>query len=306
MLIIISAIRQRFVNSQSIIIITIVTMATSTVLRSSPMFWAAGGWTFFIAENLILSENRTFLIHQLGDTAYHAVYGTLSTIATGSIGYAYLYKIPKNAPPLLWNAAPLPARIAAWAFLSLGASMASQALPKLQIPFAYVNTRPKEETTATPATVEQSLGQWKVQCPFDFTDSKAAGSSSSQEEPHGLDRISRHPGLWSMGFMCLGQASLLASVPRKVWWSFPAIVALVGGAHTDSRYRRGLGGTLSSEYDAKTSNVPFVALIQNGGWTEFASEVKPLNAVLATSVATAYILLRRGGRVPSSVMSAVR
>ncbi len=276
-------------------------MATSTAIRSSSMLWAAGGWTFFIAENLILSENRTYLIDQLGDSAYHAVYGTLSTIATGSIGYAYLYKIPKNAPPLLWNAAPLPARIAAWAFLSLGATMASQALPKLQIPVAYVSSPPKEENTTAPSTVEPSSGQWKVQCPFDFTDSKAG---SSQDEPHGLDRISRHPGLWSMGFMCLGQASLLSSVPQKVWWSFPAIVALVGGAHSDSRYRRGLGGTLSPEYDAKTSNVPFIALVKNGGWNELASEVKPLNALLATSVATAYVLRR--GRVPSSVMSAIR
>lgn len=278
--------------------------AASSALRSSSMKWAAGGWTFFIAENLILSENRTYLIEQLGDGAYHAVYGTLSTIATASIGYAYLYKIPKNVPPLLWSvssAAPMPSRVAAWFLLSLGASMASQVLPKLQIPVAYVSSggTPEESTKVPTAVQPETTGQWKVQCPFDFTDSKAG---SSEDEPHGLDRISRHPGLWSMGFMCLGQACLLPSVPQKVWWSFPAIVALVGGAHTDSRFRRGLGGSLSPEYDAKTSNVPFVALLNNGGWREL--EIKPLNALLATSVATVYVL--RKGRVPSSVMSAAR
>lgn len=181
--------------------------AASSALRSSSMKWAAGGWTFFIAENLILSENRTYLIEQLGDGAYHAVYGTLSTIATASIGYAYLYKIPKNVPPLLWSvssAAPMPSRVAAWFLLSLGASMASQVLPKLQIPVAYVSSggTPEESTKVPTAVQPETTGQWKVQCPFDFTDSKAG---SSEDEPHGLDRISRHPGLWSMGFMCLGQ-----------------------------------------------------------------------------------------------------
>lgn len=182
--------------------------------------------------------------------------------------------------------------------------MASQTLPKLQIPVAYVSsggtTEQNREAPITDVHPEKT-GQWKVQCPFDFTDSKAG---SSEDEPHGLDRISRHPGLWSLGFMCLGQACLLPSIPQKVWWSFPSIVALVGGAHTDSRYHRGLGGSLSTEYDAKTSNIPFIALVKNGGWKELAPEMKPLNALLATSVATVYVLRR--GRVPSAVMTAVR
>lgn len=275
------------------------------------MKWAVGGWSFFIAENLILSENRTFLIDKLGDDAYHAVYGTLSTIATASIGYAYLYKIPKNAPPLLWTAAvPLASRLAAWAFLSLGGSMASQALPKIQIPVAYISSgsestkisaEEKTKVPVTPQPAKASLG-WKVQCPFDFTDAKAG---SSVDDPHGLDRISRHPGLWSMGLMCLGQACLLPSVPQKVWWSMPVMVALIGGGHTDSRYRRNMGGTLLEEYDAKTSNVPFVALFKNGGWKELSAEIKPLNALLATSIATIYVL-RRGRGVPASVLSAAR
>lgn len=284
--------------------------AAPSLLRSSSMKWAVGGWSFFIAENLILSENRTFLIDALGDDAYHAVYGTLSTIATASIGYAYLYKIPKNAPPLLWSGAavPMPSRVAAWALLSLGASMVSQALPKLQIPVAYVSGGSDDSTDvdvktsgATAPQPAKSVGQWKIQCPFDFTDSKAG---SSEDDPHGLDRISRHPGLWSMSFMCLGQACLLPSLPQKVWWSMPVLVAWIGGAHTDSRYRRNMGGTLSPKYDAKTSNVPFLALIKNGGWKELGAEVKPINALLATSVATVYVLRR--GRVPSSLVSAVR
>lgn len=274
----------------------------SSVLKSSSMKWAAGGWTFFIAENLILSENRTYLIDALGDQGYHALYGTLSTIATASIGYGYLYKIPKNAPPLLWKGAvPLSSRVAAWAFLSLGASMASQTLPKLQIPLAYVQSNggsnANKNTVGPSVAPETSEAQWKVQCPFDFTDSKAG---TSENEPHGLDRISRHPGLWSMAFMCVGQGCLLPSLPQKVWWTMPLFVAWIGGSHTDSRYRRNMGGTLTPEYDAMTSNVPFVALIKNGGWKELGTEAKPLNALLATGIATVYVLRR--GRVPASLI----
>ena len=284
---------------------TMASSSASSLLRSSSMKWAVGGWTFFIVENLVLSENRTYLIDKLGDESYHAVYGTLSTIATASIGYAYLYKIPKNGPPLLWTVGvvPLPSRVAAWAFLALGASMASQALPKLQIPVAYVsgnNETTKAEHPTAPQQVSK-VGQWKVQCPFDFTDSKAG---SGENDPHSLDRISRHPGLWSMGLMCLGQACLLPSVPQKVWWSMPFMVAWIGGWHTDSRYCRNMGGTLTQVYCDKTSNVPFVALLQNGGWKELQTEVKPLNALLATSIATVYVLRR--GSVPSFVMSAVK
>ena len=270
----------------------------TSLLRSSSMRWAAGGWIFFIAENVILSENRTLLIEKLGDDGYHAAYGTLSTVAVTSIGYAYLYKIPKNAPPLLWKPGPvpLPSKIAAWTFLSLGLTMASQTLPKLQIPVRYVTaatTEPKE------APAPKKSGQWKVQCPFDFTDAK-----SSHDKAVGLDRISRHPGLWSMGFFCMGQGWLLPSVPQRVWWSMPMLVAWIGGSHTDSRYRRNMGGTLPPEYDAKTSNMPFLAMMQHGGWNELLAEFKPLNALVATSIATLWVFRR--GRVPTSIRKAAQ
>jgi hypothetical protein len=42
-----------------------------------------GGWTFFIAENLILSENREYLVGELGERSYKNLYGALSTIACG-------------------------------------------------------------------------------------------------------------------------------------------------------------------------------------------------------------------------------
>jgi hypothetical protein len=65
-----------------------------------------------------------------------------------------------------------------------------------------------------------------------------------------------------------------------------------------------MGGKLTPEYDAMTSNIPFVALAQRGGWNDVASQLKPLNVLLATSIATIWVLRR--GKVPSSIMAAAK
>ncbi len=156
--------------------------------------------------------------------------------------------------------------------LSLGAIMASQAIPKMQIPVAVANN--------------SSL---QVRCPFDFTDSKGIDDTL-----HGLERITRHPGLWSLGMIGLGQACLSATLPQRLWWCGPAAVAWLGGAHTDSRFQRGLGGTLTPEYESRTSNLPFGAMIsgrQGGGsWQALTQEIKPLNAMVAVTASSLWIL----------------
>ena len=84
----------------------------------------------------------------------------------------------------------------------------------------------------------------------------------------------------------------------------PVLLALICGAHTDSRYRRNIGGTLTPEYDRITSNIPFLALAQVGGWEDLISELKPINALLAVSIVSLYVVRR--GRIPSSVKAAVK
>ena len=68
------------------------------------MKWAVGGWTFFIAENVLISENRDYLRSALrgadgsaedGDFRYHALYGPISTaacihLATATANFAWL------------------------------------------------------------------------------------------------------------------------------------------------------------------------------------------------------------------------
>jgi uncharacterized membrane protein len=289
--------------------------AARSALGSSPMKWAVGGWSFFIAENYVLSENRTYLISKFGDDGYHVAYGTLSTMAMGSALYGYLRKV-RNAEPLLWNAAgtaPLGARLAGFVLLSAGLGMLSQIPPKMQLPVHY-SVDKNDENNATPTSVTAPISQaggggggvnggWKVRCPFDFTDKRDAAAADGPVIS-GLERITRHPGLWSIGLLGLGNACLVPSLPQKAWLAMPVFVALIGGAHTDSRYRRGMGGMMSVEYDVATSNVPFAAILSGaqGGVTialrEFAGEVKPLNAIIAVGLSGLWILRKgRGVRI---------
>jgi len=289
------------------------------------MKWAAGGWTFFIIENLILSENRTYLIDNLGDDGYHYLYGALSTTAMATVGYAYVRKV-RDTAPLLWvvgGPVPKGAMVSSFALLSLGLGMASQSFPKLQIPVVLASSPQNEiEPESTPsaigpssaadvATIPTASRAWKVRCPFDFTDSRAQTGmdeiGTGAADIHGLDRITRHPGLWAFGLMGVGNALLVPSIPQRVWLSMPLMVAWIGGAHTDSRHRRGMGGQLRPELDGVTSNVPFWAMLTgaqgNLGETlvDFSGEVKVLNAALSTLVAATWVLRRGRGKAPSFV-----
>jgi hypothetical protein len=215
----------------------------------------------------------------------------------GSVGYAY--RMVRSAEPLLWSALPIGGRIGGFVCLSLGLGMVSQLPPRLQIPVerAVLSDAAVVDVTHANTTISHSTTNsgWKVRCPFDFTDNK---SSTSVQ---GLDRITRHPGLWSLSFLGLGQACLTPSLPAKVWWSMPTLVALIGGAHTDSRYRRGMGGTLEEGYEKQTSNIPFWALMsgkQGDVGREMMEEVKMLNAAVAVSMAGLWVWRRGRGKFP--------
>jgi len=261
----------------------------SPVYTHSMVRWAVGGWTFFVVENAVLSENRTWLIDRLGDDNYHIVYGTFSTIATASIGVAY-HRITRKSPPLplslrRWNGngngngnalPPLAAGLGAWACTSLGLVMVSQVAPSFQVPVSV-----------------SSQSKLQVRCPFDFADKRL--EISNPFEVRGLERISRHPGLWSFGLIGIGQSLLAPTIPLQLWWLGPSLVAWLGGSHTDSRFRRGMGGVLHPEYDCQTSNIPFLAMItgkQPDAWVGLSKEIKPLNAGLALAASSLWVLRR--------------
>ena len=87
---------------------------------------------------------------------------------------------------------------------------------------------------------------------------------------------------------CVSSAAALAG---------PFFVALVGGAHMDSRHRRGIGGELTPERDAATSHVPFAALLAGRqSWEALGAELNVPNAQAGVTLAAALALLRAARR----------
>lgn len=263
------------------------------------MRWAIGGWSFFIAENYVLSENRDQLCAALGSSQnYHLLYGSVSTVATASIAYAYFYRV-RNALPLQWPiaaGAPSGRLAACFALQALGLAGLAQALPKAQIPVVYQGSvdgsvggsAAASSMEPTPQPVKSAF---KIRCPIDFKAEASADGSA-----RGADRVTRHVGLWSFAFVCLGEALAVASVPQAAWLAMPTLVALFGGAHTDSRHARGIGGVLSPEREAQTSNLPFWAILSgkqgSGAMSSFLAEAKLLNAGAAAAIAALWMLRR--------------
>ena len=73
--------------------------SSASLLSSKGVKWIGLGWSAFIAENLILSDNREEIIRRFGSQNYHTVYNTLSSCATASILYGFI-RYRKTGPML--------------------------------------------------------------------------------------------------------------------------------------------------------------------------------------------------------------
>ncbi|KAJ3208193.1 hypothetical protein HDU82_002825 [Entophlyctis luteolus] len=261
----------------------------------------AAGWTAFIAENLILSEYREELVARFGLDSYRRAYGALSTAACASIAYGYLAygyrKGPKVIP--LTASSPIAGRAVVFALQALGFAGLLQSLPKLQIPVTYKAdaAQPAISNSSDPKGAVAGIPKLTLQCPIDFAGAKASAQvgQGEREGPTGLHRISRHPQLFSLAFVCLGSAFATPYLTTRVLCGFPAIVAVVGGAHQDSRFAR--GGKWSAEFFEATSLIPFVAIAQGKQQVGAVwEELKHTNAGLGMLVAAGLMLGRNIGR----------
>lgn len=302
--------------------------------RAPALRWATAGWTFFIAENVIISENRTEIISAFGSEKYHLAYNSLSTFATGMIGYGWFKHVRGKGPARAWalgaaaqaRAAASGGRVsasggraaAAVALQALGIAAFAQLAPALQVPVEMQGEAHAAGGGAGAAGASGAAGapgatdaivtasgpapapaaaptKFAVRCPFDFQAGQGGGAG---DEVWGSMRVSRHATLWGLGSFCLGAAVATPLLPEACFLAMPGLVALLMGSHQDYRFRRGMGGTLSPETDARTSNIPFLALLTGaqeeswlGGWEKLGEEVKGLNVLAAVALALA---LQRG------------
>ena len=304
------------------------------VLSAPATKWAVGGWSFFLAENVILSENRSYLISRFGEENYRIAYGSCSSVAMISIIYGYFYKVKNKGPFRIPAQVPIPASWKLGGFLvqGLGAVLISQSFPKLQIPVhmessTLQNDAKNTNSSSSPVAPSSGTKEWKVRCPFDFTDGENHEYATDDDEceinekeayfPNGVERITRHPGLWSFGLLGFGNAILTPSIPQALSLSMPMLVAYLGGSHQDSRFSRGIGSVGSDHSLSEsmrimkrkletTSNIPFWALItgkqtqikqDENSWYMLWDEMKGLNAALALCLVGANIIRRGRGDV---------
>jgi uncharacterized membrane protein len=111
----------------------------------------------------------------------------------------------------------------------------------------------------------------------------ALGNERSRE-PHGLERITRHPFAVGMALTATAHALLATRLTGTVFFAGLALLALAGSAHQD-RKLRAARGTPYAHFLSVTSMVPFAAVLtgrQHIAWHEL-----PWTALLA-ALATAY------------------
>ncbi|KAI9204375.1 uncharacterized protein BJ171DRAFT_505642 [Polychytrium aggregatum] len=264
------------------------------------------GWTAFIAENLILSQNRDYLIDKLGgEDNYHHCYNTLSTLACASIAWGYFRHGRGQGPTFLSSGSPtamvkrgifggsVPIRLLGFGLQALGFVGISQSFPKLQIPVAFSSKpnalgpsslTPQQAGSIPPAPLPAA--GLRMQCPIDFKPADVPADGI-----YGVQRVTRHPSLWSLGLLGLGSAIATPFLSEFVLFGFPVVFALIGGAHQDYRFRR--AGTLTPEKDAKTSLIPFAALLEGRQeWAPLKTEIKWVNASAGILVALGLALRR--------------
>jgi uncharacterized membrane protein len=167
----------------------------SSIWAHKGVRWIALGWSAFIAENAILSENRQLVIDRLGDKEYHWLYNTLSTAACSSIAYGY-FRHGRRQGPLLWRTAGAGMQLAALSLQALGLIGMSQFAPKLQLPVALGGHAVSD--SAIPAASKVVL---RSRCPIDFSPADIPADGI-----YGMKRVTRHPQLWSLGLLGLGAA----------------------------------------------------------------------------------------------------
>jgi len=246
--------------------------------------WISIAWSAFIAENLIVSENRDYIIDLYNEKQYHTLYNALSSAACAGILYAYMNnrrRGPVLPPPGIARKA------VAYVMQTTGFIGLSQLMPRVRSPFEPVTTAERSsEPTATP----KSTPQVQFRCPMDF---RAADVPA--DGIYLMDRVTRHPSMWFVSLVSMSAAMNAVYASQVAMYSFPLVFAYIGGWHQDRRHLRGSGGFLSAERYAATSNVPFVALFRGKQtWKDLMSEIKTSNLGVAFVASSLVFILRKG------------
>lgn len=80
------------------------------------------------------------------------------------------------------------------------------------------------------------------------------------DEPRGIQRITRHPFLWGVGLWAVFHLVANGDLASLILFGGLAVLAFGGTLSIDAKRRRKLGATWEG-YAARTSNIPFAAIL---------------------------------------------
>lgn len=249
--------------------------------------WIAFGWSAFLAENLILSENREEIISSslFGGSVekYRRLYSGLSVAAMGSVAYGYFMHGRRQGPML--SQPILAGKFGRFFGLTLQgfgvAGLLHLYLPKLQVPITSgFSFQCPIDYKSSRASIDKASGNRASAISSEINESISSNASSSPTE---IFRITRHPMLWSLALTSLPWALMTRYVSHVVMFSGPTLMALLGGWHQD-RVRLSSDRT-TREYLEATSNVPGWALLTGKqDVIKLMSELRWVNVALGLSI----------------------
>lgn len=123
--------------------------------------------------------------------------------------------------------------------------------------------------------------------------------------PKGIFRVTRHPFMWGVSIWAFSHLLATGDAASVILFGGLTALAVAGTVHSDSRRRRELGSAWDT-YAAKSSHLPFLAMIQ--GRTQIAwAEIGWRPVVVGFAVYLALLILHEPviGIAPVSIVSGI-
>jgi uncharacterized membrane protein len=127
---------------------------------------------------------------------------------------------------------------------------------------------------------------------------------SKADPARGMLRVTRHPFLWAVVLWALSHLLVNADLGSQIFFASLGVTALRGAFDID-RKRRRTNPEEFTRFEAQTSNVPFVALVQGRGSLVGRELVLPvlLGLALAAGTIALHARLFGGSAVPSGLVA---
>ncbi len=214
--------------------------------------WIALWAALFLGTHLVISSSRVRprLVAAVGEQRYRGIYSLVAFATLGPLIYEFAYH--KHAGPMLWffrDSAPM--RTLTWILMFLALIL---------IVASFINPNPG-----------------------------GIGAPASNLEPHGVLKITRHPGL--VAFSLFGLAHLLMNgwAGDVFFFGMFPVIAIIGGKHQDRRKLREMGDRYRN-FMAKTSFMPFGALLAGRQrWSSTDTPWIPIAIGLALALAIVFL-----------------